>query len=74
MATGALVKEMLLVCHMISQDHIVKGSCDFMVSHNPATFYDHRNCVSADMFLVDMLFNLPLLFIPKSHGMEVRGM
>ena len=58
-----------------------------MVSHHPAKFGDHRHCGSGDiMFLVaeeqnsrcsrfnpPLLFNLPLLFISKGHGLKTHG-
>ena len=47
----------ILVCHVILQDHAIIWSCDFMgrvkVSHYPATFCDHKHCGSGDtIFLV----------------------
>ena len=30
LAIGIVVVEMFLICHMISQDHVIKGSCDIM--------------------------------------------
>ena len=31
MAIGTLVRDIVaLVCHVISKDHMIKGSCDFM--------------------------------------------
>ena len=44
---------MVLVCHVISKDHIIKRSCDFMggsllmVSHHPTKFGAHRHSGSA---------------------------
>ena len=57
-----------------------------MVSHHPAKFGDHRHCSSGDiMFLVaeeensrrsrfnpPLLFNSPLLFISKGHGLKAH--
>ena len=47
---------MVLVCHVISQDHMIKGSYDFMggspLIHHPAKFGGHRHCVSGDMMFV----------------------
>ena len=46
---------MILVCLMISQDHVVKGSCNLfgweflMISHHPAKFVGHRDCGKGDM-------------------------
>ena len=59
-----------------------------MVSHHSAKFGDHRHCGSGDiMFLVaeeensrcsrfnpPSLFNPPLLFIFKGHGLKAYGM
>ena len=58
-----------------------------MVSHHSAKFGDHRYCGSGDiMFLVaeeessrcsrfnlPLLFNPPLLFISKRHGLIAHG-
>ena len=58
-----------------------------MVSHHSAKFGDHRHCGSEDiMFLVaeeensrcsrfnpPLLFNAPLLFISKEHGLKAHG-
>ena len=57
-----------------------------MVSHHPAKFGDHRHCGSGDMFLVaeeensrcsrfnlPLLFNPPLLFISKGHGLKAHS-
>ena len=44
-----------LICHLILQDHVIKGSFDFMnrsslkVSHLPAKFVGHRHCGSRDI-------------------------
>ena len=41
---------MVLVCHMILQDHIIKGPCEFMgrspsrLSYHPAKFGSHWDC------------------------------
>ena len=57
-----------------------------MVSHHPTKFGDHRHCGSGDiMFLVAekensrcsrfnpaLLFNPPLLFISKGHGLKAH--
>ena len=48
---------MLLICHLILQDHMIKRSYDFMsrslstlnVSHHPAKFGSHRDCGSEDV-------------------------
>ena len=38
---------------MVSQDHMIKGSCDFMGETNhTAKFGGHRHCGSGDMLLV----------------------
>ena len=68
-----------LVCHVILQDHMIKGSCDsmgmesLMACHNPAKFGDHRHHGGGDiMFFVAeeknsrcCRFNPPLLFNPS---------
>ena len=66
---------MVLVCHMISQDHNIKGSCDSMG-------IILSRCVTILQSGSDMIFfivegqnstcprlNLLLLFISKAHGM-----
>ena len=52
-----------------------------MISYRPAKFVDHRHCGNGDMILAvegqsstDSRLNLPLLFIPKAHGMEAHDM
>ena len=40
----------ILGCHMISQDDMSKGSCDF--SYHPAMFGSHGHCNSEDIILV----------------------
>ena len=38
MAIAALVVEILfLVCHVISEDHLIKGSCDF-IGGSPSSY------------------------------------
>ena len=57
-----------------------------MVSHHPARFGDHRHCGSGEImslvaeeenscthFNPPLLFNLPLLFIFKEHGLKAHG-
>ena len=49
---------MFFICHVISQDHVTRESCDYgndrlTVSHHSAWFGGHRHCGSGDMmFLV----------------------
>ena len=45
---------MILTCHVILQDHLIKGSCDLgrNVSYHPAKFGGHRHSDSGDMILV----------------------
>ena len=72
---------MVLACHVISQDDVIKGSCDCMVSHHPAKFDGHRHCGSGDIiFLVAeeensrySLFNQPLLYSSNGHGLKAHG-
>ena len=46
---------MIPVCHVISQDHVSKMSCDFyerepfMISHYHSKFGFHRHCGSGNM-------------------------
>ena len=44
---------MVLACHVILQDHVIKGSCDFMVSSHqgelPSKFGGHRHSDSKDI-------------------------
>lgn len=72
---------MVLVCHGILQDHIIKGSCDFTgrgvskKSYHLASFGDHRHCGSGDLMLLvvegedSTCPRTTLLFIFKAHGM-----
>ena len=73
---------MILVWHVIYQDHAIKGSSNsmgepFMVSHLPAKFGCNRHCDHGDkIFLVvegqvftSPCFSPPLLFISKANGM-----
>ena len=48
-----------LMCHMISQDHVIEGSCvvtggrePLMVSGNLAKFDGHKYCDSTDMIFL----------------------
>ena len=44
---------MILVCHVILQDHVIKESCNFMSKILSAQFGGYRHYGSADlMFLV----------------------
>ena len=62
---------MILVCHMISQDHVIKV-------HPPKKFGGHGRCGSGDiMFSVAeeedsrcSLFKRPLLLISERHGLK----
>ena len=42
------------VCHMIRQDHVIRGSCNFMSrsasSYNPAKFVSLRHSGSEEVF------------------------
>ena len=80
---------MVLVCPVISKNHLIKVSCDFMggsaswlmLSHHPAKFGGHRLCGSGDkMFLVAekedcrcFHFNPPLLYISKGYDLKAHG-
>ena len=53
-AIDTLVVGIFLLCHVISQNQVTKGSCDFereslIVSHNPTTFGGHRHFGSGDV-------------------------
>ena len=51
---------MILGYHVISQDHIIKGSCDFIgrnpsrykVRYDPPKFGGHRHCGSGDIMII----------------------
>ena len=44
---------MILVCHVISYDHVIQGWWDFLMeSHTLAKFGSHRHRGSEDMVLV----------------------
>ena len=48
---------MIIVYHVILQDHVIKGSCDFMdrspsKSYHPAKFGVHKHSITGDMFLL----------------------
>ena len=80
---------MVLVCHVISKNHLIKVSCDFMdgsasrlmLSHHPAKFGGHRHCGSGDkMFLVAEVedcrcfhFHPPLTYISKGYDLKAHG-
>ena len=60
---------MFLVCHGISEDHVVKGSCDFiirtpswLVMTLPAKFGCHRDYYSGDVTLLVVVMTLPAKF------------
>ena len=80
-ASGYLI---ILVCHVISQDNVIKGSYDFigyplMVSHQVC---GHRYCDSGTIMLLAFgvedfacsLLNLLLLFVSKAQGIKAHGM
>ena len=43
------------ICHVISEDHVINGSCDFLwwesfiERHHPTKFGGHRHCGSGDI-------------------------
>ena len=48
---------MVLFCHVVSQDHVIKESCDFQggaitVSYHPAKFGGRRHCGSGDIMIL----------------------
>ena len=75
---------MVLVCHVILNDSMIKGSCNFMGGaprgkSPPANSGGHRHCGGADMFLVvegqdSTRLNPPSLLISNAHGMKSHGM
>ena len=42
---------MVLVCHVIWQDHITKGSSN-LSGHHPTKFGGHRHCSIADIMVL----------------------
>ena len=47
----------ILVCHVILQDLVIKGYCDFrgephMVSNRPAKFDGYKHCCSSNMIIL----------------------
>ena len=54
---------MIFVCDVTLQDHVIKGSCDFidgdlLASRHPAKFGGHRHCCNGDiLFLVNEVQN-----------------
>ena len=47
----------VLVCHVTLQDHMINGSCDFMVrtlmlGHHPAKSCGHGHCGSEDIMIL----------------------
>ena len=45
---------MILICHVILQDHVIKGSCDLgrKVSYHPAKFGGHWHSGSGDIMIL----------------------
>ena len=48
---------MVLVCYVFLQNHVIKGSCDFMVrplevSHHPGKFGGYDFCNSIDIMIL----------------------
>ena len=54
---GIAVVKMFWICNVISQDHAIKGSHDFVweplkISHHPAKSADHRKYDNGDIMLL----------------------
>ena len=54
---GLLYRDVFLVCHVISKNHVIKGSCDYgweflVVSHHPTKFGSRRHCDTEDMMFL----------------------
>ena len=74
---------MVLVCHVISQNHVIERLCSFMgwCLSCQVTILWLRHCGSGDMmFLVvkgqdstGPCFSPPLVFISKGHGLKACG-
>ena len=78
----------ILVCHVISQNHVIKGSSEFLgrspsrkVTTLPSLMAIGMQCCSGNIFLVVQgqeitypCFNPPLLFISKTHGIACSHM
>ena len=49
---------MCFFCHVISHEHLIEGSCEFIGGSSlqyvtsPDKFCDHKHCDSGDMFLI----------------------
>ena len=43
---------MVLVCHVISQDLVIEGSCDF-VSHDPPKWGGQGHCSSVEIMVLN---------------------
>ena len=64
----------VLVCHITSQDHVIKASCDFMgkgPSRGGERCVDFGGCRKR---LHVLSLNPPLMLIFKAHSMKVHGM
>ena len=46
---------MVLVCHVISQDHLIKGSCDFIGGSPPHTV-GHHTTTFGGILVVEICF------------------
>ena len=75
---------MILVCHVISEDHVIKGRVILWVGPphgKSAMFGAHNHCGSGDiMFSVAeeedskyCRFNPPLLFVSKGRSLKAHG-
>ena len=65
---------LVLVCHITSQDHVIKASCDFMgkgPSRGGERCVDFGGCRKR---LHVLSLNPPLMLIFKAHSMKAHGM
>ena len=44
-------RDMFLICHVISRDHVVQESCD-SIDKSPVKFDSHRKCGCGDIMIL----------------------
>ena len=76
---------MVLVCNLISQDHVIKGSCNFLGENTSWKVTTFLNLLVIGIEVVEIFLmieeqdskcsclNLPLLFISKGHRLKALG-
>ena len=57
------IRDMFLVCQVVSQYHMIKASCDYLweplkVGHHPAKFGGHRQCVGG--YIIVLVYDVIL--------------